>query len=164
MESRSDFYHTPHLSLTSLICAPLFERSVKIERALSTKMRDASDVGLKILLVKFSCDLCNGLAPDAKISLILFQSKLTSRSCKFSLSSRRSRVPINNFMSSLISSMSAIGQSANPWAAGVSCCFRNLKSSLITGSDFFKGLNSNFSLVFQVSFGLLEESSQFFPP
>ena len=166
MKSRSDFSRTPYLSLTSLIRAPLFERSVKIERALSTKMRDTSDVGLKILLAKFSCDLCDGLAPDTKISSILSKNKFTSRSCScdflrstffsdlfafsasqnvvlrsFSLSSRRSRVPINNFMSPFISSMPTIGRSTNPWAAGVSCCFRDLKSPSTTRSGFFKGSN-----------------------
>ena len=166
MKSRSDFTRTPYLSLTSLTRAPLFERSVKIERALSTKMRDASDVGLKIILAKFSCDLCDGLTPDTIISLILSKSKFTSRSCSgdflcstffsdlfafsasqnvvlrsFSLSSRRSRIPINNFMSPFISSMPAIGRSTNPWAAGVSCCFLDLKSSSTTRSGIFKGSN-----------------------
>ena len=126
---------------------------------------------------------------DTKISSVLSKSKFTSWSCSgdflcstffsdlfafsasqnvvlrsFSLSSRRSRVPINNFMSPFISSMLAIGRSTNPWAAGVSCCFRDLKSSSTTRSAIFKGLNRRLFLVFQVSFGLLEDPSQFFPP
>ena len=45
-------FSTPYFSLTSLMCEPLLNTSVKIESALSKKIRDESDVGLKILFVK----------------------------------------------------------------------------------------------------------------
>ena len=60
--------------------------------------------------------------------------------------------------------MPAIGRSTNPWAAvyHVASEISNHRRQLDLAS--LKAQTGVFSLVFQVSFGLLEDPSQFFPP
>ena len=139
------------------------------------------------LLAKFSCDLCDWLA--SKISSILSKSKFTSRSCSgdfllsslfsdlfafsasqnivlrsFSQNLRRSRVPINNFMSHFIQVCWRLVDLPIPKQLVYYVAYRISNHHRQLDLASLKAQTGVFSLVFQVSFGLFEDPSHLFPP